>query len=111
MLLQSWGGVVRVFPAVPGRWVRASFRDLRAEGGFRVNAQRDEGRTVEVRIEATRGGMLRLRDPFLGAQAVWVRVRSVPAGRTTEPIRLKPVGGTYEISLNAGDALAGRIVR
>jgi alpha-L-fucosidase 2 len=111
MLLQSWGGVVRVFPAVPERWVNASFRDLRAEGGYRVNAQRDEGRTVEVRIEATRSGVLRLRNPFGGAQAAWVRVRSVPAGRTTEPIRLKPVGETYEISLNAGDVLAGRIVR
>jgi alpha-L-fucosidase 2 len=112
MLLQSWSGVVRVFPAIPERWADASFRDLRAEGGFRVNARRDGGKTVEVRVEATRNGVLRLRDPFDGAQAAWVRVRPAgPAGRTTEPVRLKQTGQHYEISLKAGEILMGRAGR
>ena len=38
MLLQGWGGVVRVFPAVSARWQDVSFRDLRTEGGWRVSA-------------------------------------------------------------------------
>jgi alpha-L-fucosidase 2 len=112
MLLQSWSGVVRVFPAIPERWADASFRDLRAEGGFRVNARRDGGKTVEVRVEATRNGVLRLRDPFGGAQAAWVRVRPAgPAGRTTEPVRLKQTGQHYEISLKTGEILMGRAER
>ena len=32
MLLQSFGGVVRLFPATPWRWHEARFSDLRAEG-------------------------------------------------------------------------------
>jgi alpha-L-fucosidase 2 len=64
MLLQSWGGRVRVFPAVSGQWANASFADLRAEGGFRVSAERQAGRTVRVAITATVAGPLRLKNPF-----------------------------------------------
>lgn len=71
MLLQSWGGTVRVFPAVSDRWADASFRDLRAEGGFLVSATRRTGCTAEVGITATRDGELRLRDPFAGRDARW----------------------------------------
>ena len=73
MLLQSWGGTVRVFPAVSARWGDASFRDLRAEGGFLVSATRRAGCTAEVRITATRDAALRLRNPFAGRDARWSR--------------------------------------
>ena len=53
MLLQSYGGVVRVFPAVPTSWKDASFRDLRAEGGFAVSAERKAGRIASVQIKAS----------------------------------------------------------
>ncbi len=43
MLLQSWGGAIRVFPAMPARWREAAFEDLRAEGGYRVSARRENG--------------------------------------------------------------------
>ena len=55
MLLQSWGAILRVFPAVPASWADASFRDLRAEGGFVVSAARRGGTTREVSVRATRG--------------------------------------------------------
>lgn len=71
MLLQSTGGVVRVFPATSARWPNASFRDLRAEGGFRVSAQRVDGHTVQVTVRTARPATLTLRDPFDGAQAIW----------------------------------------
>lgn len=64
MLLQSWGGRVRVFPAVSEPWAEVSFADLRAEGGFRVSAQRQAGQTVRVAITATVAGPLRLKNPF-----------------------------------------------
>jgi alpha-L-fucosidase 2 len=67
MLLQSWGGVVRVFPATSERWKNVELRDLRAEGALRVSAVRKEGRTRSVRILSEKGGLLRLRDPFAGA--------------------------------------------
>ena len=40
----------------------------RAEGGYRVSAERRNGRTVRVRVEAVSDGLLRLRDPFDGAK-------------------------------------------
>ncbi|MBC8873934.1 MAG: glycoside hydrolase N-terminal domain-containing protein [Planctomycetes bacterium] len=95
MLLQSWGGTVRVFPAVSDRWPNASFTDLRTEGGFRVSAKRVAGQTTEVRIEATVDGLLRLRDPFDGATAKWNRPN------------VRQDGDEYVITLKKGDVLIG----
>jgi len=92
MVLQSWGGVVRVFPAVSDRWRDVSFTRLRAEGGFEVSASRSGGRTMRVEVHAPRGGELRLRDPFDGGRGRWsggtivragdeLRVRLAPGGR------------------------------
>ena len=64
MLLQSWGGKVRVFPAVSERWKDAAFDGLRAQGGFKVSARREDGRTTRVSVEATVDQRLRLRNPF-----------------------------------------------
>ena len=75
MLLQSWGGVVRVFPAASVTWPDARFDWMRARGGFLVSARRAGGRTVEVRVHATLPGRLRLRDPFDGADVDWQNPR------------------------------------
>lgn len=56
LYLQSWGGCVRVFPAVPESWPSASFVNFRTEGAFLVSATRREGRTVFLQIESERGG-------------------------------------------------------
>src|SRR5690606_29102129 len=51
MLLQSYDGRIRVFPAVPSEWV-GSFR-LRAAGGFMVAAEtKGQGRAERVVIES-----------------------------------------------------------
>lgn len=73
MLLQSWGGVVRVFPAVPRGWGQVSFSTLRAEGAFLVSADRRNGRTQWVRIAAEKEGVLNLRDPFDEKAGTWTR--------------------------------------
>ena len=64
MLLQSWGGRLRVFPAVPTKWPDASFDRLRAEGGFIVSATRRRGQTTRLTVTATSEQPLRLRNPF-----------------------------------------------
>lgn len=51
MLLQSWGGTLHVFPAVPSSWSDASFATLRAEGGYLVSAVRKNGGTAWVKVE------------------------------------------------------------
>jgi alpha-L-fucosidase 2 len=52
VLLQSWGGRVRVFPAVPAAWADAVIHNMGAEGGFRVSAARAGGTTQWVGVRA-----------------------------------------------------------
>ena len=63
MLLQSWGGTIRVFPAIPKAWNDVSFYDLRAEGAFLVSAVRSGGKTVWIRIESLAGEPCHIRIP------------------------------------------------
>lgn len=61
MLLQSVGGVVRLFPV----WRSdASFETLRADGAFLVSAKQSGGTISDVRIVSEKGGLLRMENPF-----------------------------------------------
>ena len=59
MLLQSYSGTIRVFPAIPASWKEVSFKTLRAEGAFLVSAERRSGVTERIEIIAEKGGLLR----------------------------------------------------
>ncbi|GHT44627.1 hypothetical protein AGMMS49965_20630 [Bacteroidia bacterium] len=61
LYLQSWGGTIRVFPALPSDWKEASFINLRAEGAFLVSAKRENGRTTFVQIISEAGGHCRVQ--------------------------------------------------
>ena len=61
MLLQSWDGVIRVFPAVPDSWADAVYHNLRTEGAFLVSAARKEGETQWIRIRSLAGEPLVLQ--------------------------------------------------
>ena len=97
MLLQSWGGTVRIFPAVSDKWADVSFDNFRAEGGFKVSAKRRNGRCVSVRIEAEHNGILQLRDPFNCSLPHWNR-----KGITRD-------GNNYQCRLKSGQTLEGHI--
>ena len=97
MLLQSWGGVIRVFPAVPEKWADASFDNLRAEGAFIVSARREKNKAVSIRIVAEKGGALKLRNPFPGGEVLWSRPD------------VKKNGADIECALQPGDVLEGRL--
>ena len=64
MLLQSWGGIVRVFPAVPERWHDAYFQDLRAEGAFVVSSRLSRGTVAFIDITSEVGGTCRVQNPW-----------------------------------------------
>ena len=61
MLIQSWGGKIRVFPAVPSAWREVAIHNLRAEGAFLVSALRKKGRTQFVRVTSLAGEPCRLK--------------------------------------------------
>jgi alpha-L-fucosidase 2 len=95
MLCQSWGGVVRVFPAVPTGWADAVVHNFRTQGAFLVSAARRGGKTEFVRVYSEAGAPLRLRPGIPGELTVRDRL-----GR---PARFKQLpNGDLEIALAAG---------
>lgn len=67
MLLQSFEGIVRVFP----NWDKATdiaFRSLRADGAFLVSSEMKDGRILYVEIESEKGEPLTLLKPFAETQ-------------------------------------------
>ena len=62
MLLQSHDGTIRVGPAVPPTW-NVQF-DLVAQGGFRVNAELNQGSVSWVSVESSFGGPCQLIHPW-----------------------------------------------
>jgi alpha-L-fucosidase 2 len=101
MLIQSWRGVIRIFPAVPPQWADAAFDHLRTEGAFLVSARRAEGTTTWVRIESEAGGKCRVSNPFLDSKG-----RPQPARlreeRTGRERRL--TGAEFTFATRAGDS-------
>ncbi len=63
MLLQSWGGKIRIFPAMPDKWKEASFDQLRTQGAFLVSAVRKNGETQWVKIKSLAGEPCVLKIP------------------------------------------------
>ncbi|MGO1056165.1 glycosyl hydrolase family 95 catalytic domain-containing protein [Crossiella sp. CA198] len=70
MLCQSWGGIIRIFPAVPGDWSEVTLHDFRTEGAFLVSAVRRKGKTDFVRIRSLAGEPCRVRTGIPGRLAV-----------------------------------------
>jgi hypothetical protein len=69
MMLQSFGGVLRIFPCWP-KAVPASFTTFRAEGAFLVSASWEDGRVTACTILSEKGGPCRLYSPWDGTVAV-----------------------------------------
>jgi len=106
-LLQSWSakpgtgdaGVIRIFPAIPWRWHDAAFDDLRAEGGHRISARRENNATTWLRIVAGAGGVVKIRDNFGGREPQWNRKG------------VKKVEENFEARLRHGQVLEGTFPR
>ncbi len=96
MLIQSWGGCIRVFPALPDLWKDAYFHMLRAEGAFLVTAKMENGEVEFVLVQSEAGEPCVLLNPFRG-DAILTDLES---GKTIvlrgEKIRFDTVkGGRY----------------
>jgi alpha-L-fucosidase 2 len=96
MLLQSWDGRIRVFPAAPKAWPEASFAGLRAEGAFLVDAARHGGRTAWIRVRSLKGEPCFLQTDMTDPRPA--------AGQRIDAI--KPLGGgLYRLDLAAGEEI------
>ncbi|GAA2809821.1 glycosyl hydrolase family 95 catalytic domain-containing protein [Crossiella cryophila] len=96
MLCQSWGGVIRVFPAVPASWREAVLHEFRTEGAFLLSAKRSGGATQWVRLRSEAGAPCVLRPGIEGQLSV--------RDRWGLPRRWKDLGeGRIELFLRAGE--------
>ena len=92
-LLQSHGGLIRVFPSVSAAFT-GGFDRFRTEGAFLVSAWKDAGETRGVAVESTAGGELCLLNPWPGKT---VRCR-MPNGD-----RASCSGNCFRLSTEPGD--------
>ena len=58
MLLQSYKGIIRIFPAIPAAWKALSFEKLRAEGAFLVTSAIKNGNIEYLNIISEKGERL-----------------------------------------------------
>jgi alpha-L-fucosidase 2 len=63
MLLQSYGGVVRLLPALPAAWPAGSFRGLRARGGVEIDLVWRNGKATVATLRAGVDGPITLAAP------------------------------------------------
>ncbi len=84
MMLQSWDGLIRVFPAWP-KDIPAEFSQLRAEGAFLVSASQRDGQVTHLKVKSLAGGPCRIANPWPGRKLkLTVFQPSTPAGHCEE---------------------------
>ncbi|WP_136605434.1 glycosyl hydrolase family 95 catalytic domain-containing protein [Paenibacillus dokdonensis] len=98
MLLQSWGNLIRIFPAIPGEWKEAVFHNLRTEGGFLVSAVFKAGRTKLIRIRSLAGEPCRLVTDLAHSEEGFV----IEVQNKTPDYKIHE-GQSIEISLGQGE--------
>ena len=98
-LLQSYDGVLRLFPNTTNLG-KATFRDLRAAGAFLVSATWDGKAVTEVRLKSERGAPAHIVSPW-GKASVEVQALSA---RTA--VRYTQQDGLLEFPTKAGESYA-----
>ena len=111
MVLQSWGGVVRPFPAVPSSWSSAVFVDFTAEGGFLVSGRWREAGTSWLSIKSLAGEPLcvetDIRDPMIVGPTGQKPVRRDSRGyclidaESSEWVRIYPRGTCPDFDISS----------
>ncbi len=93
MLMQSWGGTIRIFPACPSEWRDTAFDDLLAEGAFLVSAKREGGKTLFVRIKSLAGSPCRIRCDIKEPQLL----------KEGKPVPVTSKNGVIELDIRKGE--------
>ena len=95
-MMQSYSGVIRLFPNTKGLG-RVRFRDLRAVGAFLVSAAWDGKEVSGVTVLSERGATVRLENPWPKAG---VRVTRLRDG---QPVEVRVEERTAVFNTEAGE--------
>ena len=93
-MLQSYSGVIRLFPNTENLGP-VRFRDLRAAGAFLVSASWDGRAVSQVSVHSEKGARLRVRNP-------WAPKKAVVATAQGKRIESSEVNGIIEFGTDAG---------
>ena len=107
MLLQSWGGKIRLFTGVSPKWRDIAFRDLRAEGAFLVSAKREKGQTAWVEIHSEKGGPCAVENPFLNGTVTLENLATGKRSPLKGPVLKFPTRAGETLRLSARKLTAG----
>jgi len=94
MVLQSWGGKIQVFPAIPKQWPDIEFYHLRTQGAFLVSAKKQAGITQFIEVESLAGAELIIKSDIVKAQYLL-------NGKPIEVVEL--INGFVKIALKKGE--------
>jgi len=97
LLLQSWGGKIRVFPAIPEKWDVTSFQQLRAQGGFLVSASRKDFKTEWICVKSLAG------EPCVIKTNDWSQAVQLKGNRNFNITTLGK--GEFAVDLKAGEEI------
>lgn len=64
LLLRAENGILRIFKDAPPAWANCSFKNLRVEGAFLVEARRKNYQTEYLRVHSEKGGTLTIDTDF-----------------------------------------------
>jgi hypothetical protein len=96
MMLQSWDGSLRIFPAWPAK-LAASYHNLRAEGALLVSASWSDGAVRSLALHSEKGAPCRLYSPWPG------KPRVVDAHKSAVEVH-EESGGRWSFATRAGES-------
>lgn len=111
LILQSWGGKIRVFPAVPDAWKDASFYHLRAQGGFLVSAVRSQGKTKWVSVKSLSGEPCIVKIPDWTIASQISKGDKIPVTKLAEGEFRIDLQAEAEVVLSSGARKAKTIIK
>lgn len=95
IILQSWGGKIRIFPAVPDAWQDIAFDGLLTEGAFKVTASRKAGKTEFIQVKS-----------LAGEPCIIVTDIMQPVFKSKRTLKVESIGRqTYQIDLRKGEEM------
>ncbi len=91
MMLQSYDGIVKIFPCFP-KSTDCAFENLRAYGAFVVSSEQKDGKIQYIRISSEKGEDLKFKNPYEKARIIVDGAESVA---TDEIITINTKAGSY----------------
>jgi alpha-L-fucosidase 2 len=80
MLVQSWGGEIRILPALPRAWQQGSVHGVRARGGIEVDLDWAGGRATRLLLRGKPGQSVKVR---IGERLANVKLDALGHARVT----------------------------